>query len=144
MGTGYRIFLVDDDDRLHRISQKRFNRFLYKGCGESVPGSFIGQDKVRYVFIAYETERRKPVAILHVDYGRLPLAADGTLDKVRREEMLHLVGRTVSPLDGDTWIRRQGSVVDADRIFAKKRLSHEWQWQPSVELEEELREAILG
>ncbi len=144
MGTGHRVFLVDDGDRLHRISQKRFDRFLYKDRGESVPEPFIGQDKVRYVFVAYETEQRQPVAILHVDYGRLPLAADGMLDKVRSEEVLHLVGRTFSPLDGDTWIRRRGSVVDADRIFAKKRLNHEWQWQPSVELEEELLEAIFG
>ncbi len=67
MGTGYRVFLVDQGDQLHKISQKRFKDFLDRR--ELVLEPFIGQDKVRYANVVYETDRRKPSAIIHEGCG---------------------------------------------------------------------------
>ncbi len=145
MGIGYRVFLVDESDRPQRISQKRFDELLNRERGGRVPGPFVGQDTVRYANVVYETEHRRPVAVLREEYGILPLAADGRLDCARVDEMLQLVSRARTPMDGMKWAApRRESVVDGNRRFAEKRLRHEWEWQPSAELWEELRAAVFG
>ncbi len=145
MGIGYRVFLVDESDRLHRISQRRFDELLDRERGGRVLGAFVGKDKVRYALVVYETEDRRPVAVLHEEYGILPVAADGTLDGARSEEVLGLMGRARSPMDAARWVvRRRGSVVDGNRRFAEKRLRHEWEWWPSAELWEEILAAVFG
>ncbi|MCP3993816.1 MAG: hypothetical protein GY722_01955 [bacterium] len=143
MGTGYRVFLVDQDDQLHRISQKRFKDFFDRR--ELVLDPFIGQDKVRYANVVYETDRRKPSAIIHEEYFVLPLGADGMLDRVRLDEGRLLLWQSRSPLEGlEPVVRKDTSVVDGTRIFAEKRARHECEWQPSLELQTRIREAILG
>ncbi len=148
MGTGYRAFLVDRGDRLHRISQASFDRLaLDPESMETIPDAFVGEDQVRYILAFYETYERKPSSLLHVDYGILPLTAAGTLDHNRRQERMRLIALARLPelpmLDGENAATR-GSVLDGTRVFAEKRLKHEWEWQPSDELQDSLHEAIFG
>ena len=145
MGMGYRVFFVDQSDRPHRISQARFNALLDGEPGTTVPAPFIGEERVKYVLAVCETDQRWPSELLHIDCGILPLGTDGRLDTARREEVLRLVGLARSPFDSGRWVTREtGSVVDGTRIFAEKRLRHEWEWWPTAELQEEIRAAVLG
>lgn len=144
MGRGYRVFLVDQDDQLHKISQKRFYDLFDRERGTTVLRPFIGEDKVRYVHVFYETARRKPSTILRIDYHILPLTADGTVDHVRKDEGLRLLLHARSVFEVDkSLVRREGSVVDGTRIFAEKRVRHEWEWQPSFELQQRIQEAVF-
>ncbi len=145
MRTGYRVFLVDQSDRLHKISHARFDALLGKEPQESVPAAFIGEDRVRYAMAAYETHERKPVDMLRIDCGILPLDADGMLDESRKLEWMRLVGTAWSPLDDVLAVpRKSGTVIDGTGVFAEKRLRHEWQWQPSAEVERQIYQAVFG
>ena len=143
MGTGYRVFLVDQDDQLHKISQRRFEDFLNRQ--EFVLSPFIGQDKVRCANVVYETDRRRPSVIIHEEYFLLPLGGDGMLDRARLDDGRRLLWQARSPLEGlEPVVRKDGPVVDGTRIFAEKRVRHECEWRPSLELQTKIREAILG
>ena len=143
MGMGYRMFLVDEDDRPHRISHKRFKNFLDQR--EPVPGPFIGLDKARCASVFYETANRKPSAIIREEYFILPLCADGMLDRARLDEGRMLLWQARSPLEALKGVApKDEGFFDGTRIFAEKRARHEIHWQPSLELQTKIREAIFG
>ena len=143
MGTGYRVFLVNHADRLHRISQKRFEAFLDRR--ELILSPFIGQDKVRCANVVYQTDRRKPLAMIREEYFIVPLNADGMLDRARLDEGRSLLWQARSPLEGlQPVVQKYGPVIDCTRIFAEKRAQHECEWQPSLEVQAKIREAIFG
>ncbi len=143
MGTGYRVFLVDQDDQLHKISQRRFNELV--GGDKPVLIDFVGEDKVRCANVVYETDQRRPSRIIHEEYFLLPLDADGMLDRARLDEERMLLVQARSPLEGNKMIvRKEGSVIDGTRIFAEKRAKQENLWQPSHELQERIRKAVFG
>jgi hypothetical protein len=59
MSIGTRLFFLDNEDRIHRISVRKFNRFyLQHDENESFP-DFAGR-RVRYALVFLELEDRKP------------------------------------------------------------------------------------
>ncbi|MEM1177743.1 MAG: hypothetical protein AAGM22_05330 [Acidobacteriota bacterium] len=141
MSKGYRVFLVDGKDDLHRISHKRFDALT--GAGQTVPEHFLGYDKVRCVVVVYQTENRKPAELIQMDFDFIPLTSAGLVDTERNADRTSLLGQAFPLLDGVDGAG-PSTIVDGRQRFAKKRLDHEWRWQPSDELYKKICEAVWG
>ena len=59
MGHGFRVFIVDDDDSLHRLSMTRFQRLLNSEPDECLR-QYAGKQK-RLAFVTLEVAKRKPL-----------------------------------------------------------------------------------
>jgi len=139
MGVRFRVFFVDNNDHLHKVPMKRFERLvLRKDSSERFP-EFAGE-RMRYALIAVEVIDRRPVAITRADYSILKLNAKGKLDNAEWNRKLRLVMNTLPfPM-----ITTDNTVIDASEQFSKKRYDHEFRWQPSPELEDAIEKAIFG
>ena len=78
MGMVFRIFLIDDNDSIHRLSIARFDRLLRHDAGEGL-AQYAGK-RVRCAIVLLEMMGRKPVAINHIDYPMLLFDVDGLID----------------------------------------------------------------
>ncbi|MFL6229147.1 MAG: hypothetical protein ACJ741_10240 [Pyrinomonadaceae bacterium] len=140
MGVGVRVFFVDSDDHLHRISVKRFEQLvLRKESSERFP-EFAGE-RVRYALIIVEVEDRRPVAINRADYSILKLNDKGGLDTAEWDRRLQLAMNMMPPLMPEA---KDSPVIDASSRFYKKRHEYEFLWQPSLEIVEAIKQAIFG
>ncbi len=139
MGIGLRIFFVlNDGDRLQRISLKRFDD-LWGNSKERFP-EHAGQS-VRYALVILETQNRKPNAIERIDCGILTFDSKGQIDELEWRRQVGLASEMMPPLFAEP---RSSSVINARSYFSKKRFEHEFQWQPGLEIREAIKEAIFG
>jgi len=79
MGIGCRVFLVDDNDSLQRISTERLNRLLYFHRKESLP-QYAGK-RVRCAMVFVEVAGRQVLSIRNADYFLLTFDDKGRIDK---------------------------------------------------------------
>ena len=139
MGIGLRVFFVlDNGDRLQRISLKRFDG-LRRESEERFP-EYAGQS-VRYALVILETQNRKPSAIKSVDCGILKFNSKGQIDE---DEWRRQAGLAIEMMPSVIAEARSISLIDARSHFSKKRYEHEFRWQPSLEILEAIEEEILG
>jgi len=64
MGVGLRIFIVNDDNSLERLSLKKYERLMKRDPDISFP-QYAGK-RVRYAEVAIEFENRKLVEIIRM------------------------------------------------------------------------------
>src|SRR6266496_798769 len=139
MGTGVRIFFVlNDGDRLQRISLKRFDGLW--GDGKERFPDYAGQS-MRYALVILETRNRRPNAIKRVDCGTLKFNSKGQIDEDEWHRQAALAIQVIPSLIAEPG---SSSVIDARSHFSKKRLEHEFQWKPSLTIRKAIEEAILG
>lgn len=138
MGAGFRCFIVDDDDSLHRIPTARFNRLLNGEAGESLP-EYSGKQK-RCALVILEVDGRTPLHIDHIDYVILYFDAQGCLDKSELRRAAHLAVQSMPPLFAD---EQPGTVIDARSHFYRRRYENEFRWEPTPEIEFAIRKAIF-
>jgi hypothetical protein len=139
MGIGLRVFFVlNESDRLQRISLKRFDG-LWGDSKERFP-EYAGQS-MRYALVILETQNRKPNAITSIDCGILKFNSNGQIDEDEWHRQAGLAIEMIPPLFAEPG---SSSVIDACSYFSKKRYKHEFQWQPGPETREAIEEAILG
>ena len=138
MGSSLRIFLVDDDDSLHRLPLARYERLLRGEAGESLP-QYAGR-RVRYVLVSVDVVNRKPVEIVHVQHSRLAFDSKGRLDQVDRQRKAKLAMDLLPALSGDD----PEQVIDARHRFVKKRYDSQYRWKPSPDIETANINAIFG
>jgi hypothetical protein len=136
---GHRVFLVHDDDTLRRVSQAQIARLRHDGADERLP-EYAGQ-RVRYALLFVETEARRPVDVVHEEFGYLYFAEDGRLDFERQNRGAALAMRATGLLSDESGPE---GVVGAGERFAKKRYQHEFKWEPTPEIREAIRKAIFG
>jgi hypothetical protein len=139
MGLGSRIFLVNDDDSIKRLSMAKFER-LNRGDPEERLPQYAGK-RVRYVFVILEIDNRKPVDIVLVQHSHLPLDSEGRIDTLEMEKEVSLAMDIVPPLLPE---KRSGRTIDARYKFARKRYFDQYKWTPSRELQRAIVEAIFG
>ena len=84
MGVSARVFLIHDDDSIHRIPLSRFLRLHDRDKKECFPEH--ARKRVRYAFAAIDLVDRKPVEFLYMEYGHLNFDANGQLDVVQQEK----------------------------------------------------------
>ena len=130
MGTGFRIFLVDDDDSLHRLSMARYQRLRRREPGESLP-QFAGK-RVRCAMVVLEVAGRKPISMNRIDYYMLTFDDQGCLDTAELEKEARLAVEVLPPYIDEEQPRR---VIDARIHFAKKRYEHKFKWTPTPEIQ---------
>ena len=139
MGLSHRIFIIDDNDSLHRLSNARFDRLFRGEQGECLP-QYAGK-RVRYAMVILEMAGRKPLSIVQIDYCLMPLDAEGRIDRKEQEKEIRLVFEFTSPLVKD---KGDGKIIDARSHFAKKRYEQEFKWTPSPEIEKAIVAAVFG
>ena len=142
MGIGSRVFLINDDDSLHRLPVKRYERLFNGEPGEQLP-QHAGK-RVRCAAVYLEVKERKPQSIIRIDYNFLVFDAEGRIDKSEQEKELRLVFEFTSPFSGISEKESSAKIVDARSQFAKKRYEQEFKWSPSPEIEEAIMTAIFG
>jgi hypothetical protein len=130
MGAGFRIFLVDDDDSLHRLPMARYQRLRRREPGESLP-QFAGK-RVRCAMVVLEVVRGNPISIDHIDYYMLTFDDEGRVDTAELEKEARLAVEALPPYIDE---EQSGRVIDARTHFAKKRYQHEFKWTPTPEIQ---------
>jgi len=88
MGIGCRVFFVDDNDSLQRISMARLDRLLHFDRVESF--SRYARKRVRSAMVFVEVAGRQVLAISHINYFLLPLNVKGQIDKKEWEKEIRL------------------------------------------------------
>jgi len=130
MGIGFRIFLVDDDDCVHRLPMARYQRLRRREPGESLP-QYAGK-RVRCAMVVLEVVGRNPISINHIDYYMLTFDDQGRVDAAELEKQARLAVEVLpSYIDEEQF----GRVIDARTHFAKRRYEHEFKWTPTPEIQ---------
>ncbi len=139
MGTGFRVFLLDDNGALCRIPMARYERLTAPDSTERLP-EYAGK-KLRFVYVVLDLLHRISVAIKHIDYVMLSFDATGRVDRNDWDRAAALVGEMIYiPILEP----QHETVIDARRHFAKKRYFQEFKWTPSQEVETAIMTAIFG
>ena len=139
MGTGIRVFLIDDNDSLQRISMARLDRLLHFDRTESFP-QYSGK-RVRCAMVFVEVIRRQVLSIRNIDYFWLVFDDTGRINKKEWENGMRL-GMELLPFIPDGEHPKQ--VINAQHRFAKRRYDHEFMWKPSWHVEEAIVSTILS
>ncbi len=139
MGIGLRVFLVNDDDSIQRLSLARYERLRRGDPGERLP-QYAGR-RVRYAMVILEVADRKPLEILRIQYSFLDFDPEGRIDPVDREKEARLAMEMLPPLAKE---QKRPHVVDARYRFAKKRFDDEYKWTSTPEIEAAIVEAIFS
>ena len=138
MGIGCRVFFVDDNDSLQRISMVRLTRLLHFDRRESLQ-QYAGK-RVRCAMVFLEVAGRQVLAIRNIDYFLLQFDDKGRIDKKEWEKGMRL-GMELLPSLHDEQDPKQ--IINAQHRFAKRRYEHEFKWKPSPKVEEAIVAAIF-
>lgn len=139
MGTGCRVFLVEDDDSIQRISMARVRRLLNFDRRESLP-QYAGK-RVRCAIVFVEVVRKQVLAIQDIQYSILTFNTKGRIDKKEWEKDMRLGMDLLPPFLKEQYPRQ---VIDAHHRFAKRRYEHEFKWKPSRKLDEAVVAAVFS
>lgn len=131
MGFGFRVFIIDEEDQLKRISMTRFDRIRDRDPKESLPQ--YKNSRIRYAMVILGLENRKPVSILRIYYNYLVIDSEGLVDQkfLDTEGQVAISMMPSIPLPGEP-----ANVVHASDKFAQKRFENEFTWTPSFEVEQ--------
>jgi hypothetical protein len=139
MGIGTRIFLIDENDSLHRISISRYNKMRNPDSDEFFT-QYAGK-RVRCAMIFLEVENRKPLSVVRTEYYYLPFDNKGRIDSTEMEKRIRLSLEIVPPIFEEQSPKK---ILDAQSRFAKKLYKHEFQWTPNQEIETAIMTAIFS
>jgi hypothetical protein len=139
MGTGLRVFLVNDDDSIQRLAVARYERLFRGHPKESLPQ--LANRRVRYALVALNLVNRKPVEVIYLHYGILCIDAKGRIDAVEQEKEWRLGVELMAPLLPENY---PSHLIDARHWFARKRYDDQYRWTPSQEIVAALVREIFG
>jgi hypothetical protein len=137
MGLSCRIFLIDQNDLLHRVPNTKFEQMLRDPTSHRVP-RFAGA-RVRMTDVVVELLDRQPTRVVWTTFGILTFDREGYLDpsafdrQQRARAELGLAALTAES-------KGAASVVDA----ASRFVAQGGQWAPSRDLACRIEEAALG
>jgi hypothetical protein len=118
MGIGLRVFLVNDNDSIKRLSLARYERLLRRDPQERLPQ--YADRRVRYAMAILEMEDRRPVEIIRIQYSFLRFDSKGSIDAADQEREARLGLGMLPPVIKDP---DSAPVVDARHRFAKKQFA---------------------
>ena len=139
MGIGIRVFLVDDNDSVQRLSLARLDRLLHFDRAESLP-QHAGK-RIRCAMVFLQVAGREVLSIRNVDYFLLPFDDKGRINKKEWEKGMRLGMDLLPPSFNE---EKSKQVINASHRFAKRRYEHEFKWKPSRKVEEAIVAAIFG
>lgn len=139
MGIGARVFFVEDDNRLKRISFKRWENLVRNGEEAKPFPEYAGQ-KVRCALVVLKVENRKPVEITALECTYLHFGDEGCLDQAQRHreeqcavDVLDTMFAPEPPKEG---------VIDARQRFLEKQIAAQ-RWEPTREIVLAIKEIIF-
>ncbi len=138
MGTGIRVFLVDDNDSVQCLPLTRLERLLRFDRGEGLP-QHAGR-RMRSAMVFLEVAGRQVLSINKVDYFLLPFDDKGRIDKKEWERAMRLGMNLLPPLFNKD---NPKQVIDASHRFARRRYEHEFKWKPSWKVEDAILNAVF-
>ena len=139
MGTGLKIFLINDDDSLQRFPLARLERLINRDPKERLP-QYAGK-RVRYALVIVDLINRKPIEILRIQYAILTFDPEGKIDTAELEKEMRL-GVDMVPIGTIAPLSRK--VVDAEHHFLQKRYENRYLWRPTHEIEVAIVKAVFG
>ena len=137
MGMSYRVFLLDQEDGLYRLSSTRFVRML-QDPGSHRFARFAGS-RIRMTELIVELADRQAIRIAWIMFGVLDFDEEGFLDasayerQQRARAELALATPIVESDDASV-------IIDAARRFVARGGS----WSPSRKLAQSIEAAALG
>jgi len=137
MGVGLRIFIVNDDDSLERLSLKKYERLMQRAPDISFP-QYAGK-RVRYAEVTIEFENRKPVEILRMEYFIMHFDSKGRIDGTVRDDIMSLGVNLTPPI----YFKNDPVVIDAQHHFDKKRFDHQFRWKSTPDIEMAILKSIF-
>jgi hypothetical protein len=138
MGIGCRVFLIDDNDSLQRISMARLDRLLHLDRRESL--QLYAGKRIRCAMVFLEVAGRQVQAIRNIDYFLLRFNDKGQIDKKDWEKGMRLGMELLPSIFNE---EHPAKVINAQYRFAKRRYEHEFKWKPSRKVEEAIVAAVL-
>jgi hypothetical protein len=145
MGFSYRVFTVDEQDRIHRMSQKKFERLTWREPEEQCL-EYSGR-RIRFALVFVENENRKPVSIHKIEYGILAFDSKGRIGVEEQKRHMQLVAESTDFFGPAEQDEKNGSkdekVIDATTHFAKRRMKNDFSWEPTAEIETAIVQSIL-
>ena len=121
MSLGHRIYVVVGD-AIRPVAQKTFHDFFFKKA-PALP-AYSGQT-VTFAMPICEIENRRAVRVVRLDTLRLTVKDDGSLDEDQYHRLAADTFTAFFPA-ADTARPAETSTVDADMLFARKRLENRW------------------
>ena len=139
MGIGFRIFIIDDDDSLQRISLAKYERLYQEDSNERLL-QYAGK-RVRCAMVVLMLEERKPQSIARIDCSRILFDAEGRVDLKEWRRHAQLISHF---LDFPIKEPHRDNVIDAQSVFARKRYEREAKWPLTPGIERAIKKAIFG
>ena len=139
MGIGCRVFLLDQNDSVQRISMARLDRLLHFDRRESLPQ--YSSKRVRCAMVFVEVAGRIVLSIRNVDYFLLTFDAKGQIDKKEWERGIRFVMDLLPPIADKEYPKK---IINAQHRFAKRRYEHEFKWKPDRKSEERIVTAAFS
>ena len=139
MGTGLRVFLINDDDSIKRLSVARYERLLRGDPRESLPQ--YANKHVRYALVALDLVNRRLNEVIYLHYGILCFDGKGRIDEVEQEKEWRLGVELMAPLLPED---HASHLIDARHRFARKRYDDQYRWTPSQEVVAAIVREIFG
>ena len=139
MGRGFRVFFVDNDDGLLKVSFARWDRLNNRHPTECFP-EYAGK-RLRYVMVVLELEEKKPVYISYIDCGYVTFDAEGKVDQEDWERQLQLAANSIDLFGPEA---NEGNVINAQTRFFRRSYHHKYRWDFSDGMLERLIKAIFG
>ena len=137
MGLSGRIFLLDENDGLHRLPNPAFEQMLQdpRACRLA---RFAGA-RVRMAHLVVELRDRQPLRVVRATFHILSFDGDGCfMASVFDRQQRALVELAIAPVIGQS--ERPANVVEA----AERFVAQGGRWVPSRSLERRIEEAALG
>jgi hypothetical protein len=138
MGLSIRIFIVEDDDTIKRLSLSRYERLLKRDPNERLLE--YADKRVRYALIVVDLFNRRPIEIVKDEFGFLSFDDEGRLNLSELVKEESLAFDMLAPLFPD---QTNGRVIDARHKFARKRYFDKHRWEPTDEIVAAIGEAIF-
>jgi len=138
MGKGVRIFFVNEDETLRRISVAMFDRLL--GGDPDICFQEYAGKRIRYVLIILESIKRMPVEIISIQYSVLTFDPSGRIDLGDLEKEMEIGFQMLRPSCPDSV---SPNVIHAEDRFALKRFHDHYTWEPTPEIKKAIVNAIF-
>ena len=78
VGFGFRVFLIDEEDKIIRIPTSRFDRLRNRDPKEALIQ--YKDSRIRYAMVILQLENRKPISTVQIDYSYLLFDSEGRID----------------------------------------------------------------
>jgi len=137
MGLSYRLFLLDENDVLYRLSNAKFDEMLRRPAGNRIPR--FAEARVRMASVIVRFEDRRPIRVVQTSYSVLPFDKTGRLDVTAYQQPVRArIDLVLSALRNETAASK--TVIEAANRFVDRG----GRWEPSLALARAIEQSALG